>query len=153
MMAALVAGVSCETVDPGPNYIVPLVTFDPNYFYCVVEPQIIMGGLTGTPCGDNGSHGCHYSDKVPGMVLTQLPQPVTCSGTGVGAMPTDMSQVAMSQPANLNLSAVSNEMSAQYMNANIYIWPTSGPPMHPVTVYSTMDTKVTDILMTWASLP
>jgi hypothetical protein len=157
MVAALVAGASCEisvpgTVDPGPNFTVPMITFNSNYFYCVVEPQIILGGLTGTPCGDNGSHGCHYSDKVPGMVLEQHP-PVACSGSGVGAIPTDMTAIAAGMPAALNLNSVSQQMSAQYMNANIYIWPTSAPPMHPVMVYSSTDTKVVSILMTWATLP
>jgi hypothetical protein len=84
--AALVAGLSCQTVDPGPNYVLPTIQFSANYFYCVVEPQLIMGGLTGTPCGDNGTHGCHYSDKVPEMTLLPLPKPVTCSGTGTSAV-------------------------------------------------------------------
>src|ERR1700722_12139911 len=35
--------VACTSVDPGPNFVVPNSTFDPDYFYCHVEPQYIMG--------------------------------------------------------------------------------------------------------------
>jgi hypothetical protein len=159
---ALVAGVSCQTVDPGPNPVVPAVQFNANYFYCVVEPQIIMGGLTGTPCGDNGSHGCHYSDKVPEMSLSPLPQPVTCAGSGTSAAPTDPTQTAEGTPANLNLGSVSFQMSSDYMNANIYLWPTQTIAAHPAQVFcslsatacplsSATNTAVVDIIQTWAT--
>lgn len=79
-----------------------------NYFYCVVEPQVIMGGLTTKPCGDDGSHGCHYSDKVPEMPLALLPNPVTCAG----GVPTDSAQIASGTPAATNYGAVSSEGSS-----------------------------------------
>jgi hypothetical protein len=157
MAAALVTGAGCEgsylvpTVDPGPNYVLPTVQFSANYFFCVVEPEIIMGGLTKTPCGDNGSHGCHYSDKVPEMTIIPLPQPVKCSGSGTSAIPTDPTQIADGTPAQINLAQVSFQMSADYTNANIYLWPTQTIQGHPVQVFSPSDASVVDIIKTWST--
>jgi hypothetical protein len=150
-MAVALAGASCQTVAPGPPYTVPSVQFNPNYFYCVVEPEIIMGGLTGTPCGDNGSHGCHYSDKIPAFPLVQLEQPVTCSGSGITAVPTNMSQVAEGTPAQLNLGSCSEEMNSVYMEAPLYTRPSSNDTgVHPVQVFSSSNTKISNIYQTWA---
>jgi hypothetical protein len=164
MAAALVAGVSCQTVDPGPNYVLPTIQFSANYFYCVVEPQMIMGGLTGHACGDdgNGNQGCHYSDKVPEMTLIPLPQPVTCSGSGTSAVPTDPTQTAEGTPANINLGQVSTQMSTDYTNAPIYLWPSQQIISHPVQVFcippncspplsAATGSAVINILSTWAT--
>jgi hypothetical protein len=152
MAAALVAGVSCQTVDPGPNYVLPTIQFSANYFYCVIEPELIMGGLTGTPCGDNGSHSCHYSDKIPEMSLIPLPEPVTCSGSGTSAVPTDPTQTAEGTAAQINLGQVSFQMSSDYTSANIYLWPSWEIGMeHPVQVFSPTDAPVVDIIKTWAT--
>jgi hypothetical protein len=149
MAIALISG-SCTTVDPGPNFQLPTIQFNANYFFCVVEPQIIMGGLTKTPCGDNGSHGCHYSDKVPEMALEQLAQPVECAGgvpVGQG-----VSDTASGTPAANNYASVSDQMNAIYTTAPIYLWPSQTISDHPVMVFSTSDTAVVDIIKTWASL-
>jgi hypothetical protein len=149
MATALVSG-SCTTVDPGPNFQLPTIQFNANYFFCVVEPQIIMGGLTKTPCGDNGTHGCHYSDKVPEMALEQLTQPVECAGgipVGQG-----VSDTASGTPAANNYASVSDQMNAIYTTAPIYLWPSQTISDHPVMVFSTSDTAVVDIIKTWASL-
>jgi hypothetical protein len=147
MTTALLAGASCTTVSPGPDFQVPTVTFDPNYFYCVVEPQIIMGGLTGIQCGNNGSNGCHYSDKVPEMSLEALPAPVTC----VNGAPTDMTQTAPGTPAANNLAQVSIEMNSIYTDAPIYLWPSQTVAGHPVQVFMTTDSAVVNIIKTWAA--
>ena len=153
MVAALLAGVSCETVDPGPNFQLPTVQFNANYFYCVVEPELIMGGITGIKCGDNGSHGCHYSDKVPQMALTPLPQPVKCSN----GVPVDATQVASGTPASNNLSKVSIDMNSVYTTAPIYLWPSETISNHPALVFhvppatlNSNDQKIIEIIKTWA---
>lgn len=136
------------SVDPGTNYIVPPENFNANYFYCFVEPNVILGGATPNhvSCGDNGTHGCHYSDKVPEMQL-QMHAPVTCAN----GVPTDLTQVGAGSPAANNLSSVSIEMSTDWMNAPIYIWPTQLVSAHPVLVYPPNDTSVTKYLATWAT--
>jgi hypothetical protein len=146
LATALAPGAICETVDPGPQFVVPVAQFDANYFYCTVEPQIIMGGLTNKPCGDDGSHGCHYSDKVPAMPLQALPQPVACSG---GA-PVNAGDVASGTAPALNYSSVSLQMSSSVMDAPIFTWPTQTVPGHPIQVYKPNDTAIVDILQKWA---
>jgi hypothetical protein len=146
---ALGGGVSCETVDPGQDYVVPQVQFDANYFYCVVEPQIIMGALTlnHQACGGTASQGCHYSDKVPEMPLQPLTSPVLCNG-GVPVNPGD---VASGTAPALNLASVSLQMSAVYTDAPIFLWPTQQVAAHPALVYPQTDTTIVDILKTWAT--
>ncbi len=149
MAIALAAGVSCETVDPGSDYVVPQVQFDANYFYCVVEPKIIMGGLTldHQTCGGTASQGCHYSDKVPEMPLQPLTAPVPCSG---GA-PVNPGDVASGTAPALNLASVSLQMSSIYTDAPIFLWPTQQVSAHPALVYDQNNAAIVDILMTWAA--
>jgi hypothetical protein len=148
-IALLAPVAACDTVDPGPQFVVPPTQFDANYFYCTVEPQLIMGGLTQKPCGDDGSHGCHYSDKVPAMPLQAL------AGTGTvmcsGGSPANPGDVASGTAPALNLASVSLQMSTSYTEAPIYTWPTQIVPGHPIQVYSPTDAAVVDILKTWAA--
>ncbi len=137
---ALTALGSCTTIDPGANYVVPDEVFNANYYYCFVEPNLILG----KKCGDNGTGGCHYSDKVPAMQLT----PDTAVPCTNGA-PTDPTTVAQGTPANSNYSAVSIEMSPDYLTAPIYIWPTQIVSAHPIQVFTPSD-PVVQYIATWA---
>ena len=131
----------CTSIDPGSNYVVPDQVFNADYFYCFVEPQLIFG----KKCGDDGTHGCHYSDKVPEMELLDHP-PVTCSG----GHPVDMTEIGAGSPAQGNLSAVSLEMDTDYINAPIYIWPTQLVAAHPKKVFDPSD-PVVQYISTWAT--
>jgi hypothetical protein len=133
---------ACTSIDPGPNYVVPEQDFNASYFYCFVEPNLIFG----KKCGDNGTHGCHYSDKVPEMELTDHP-PIQCAN----GQPVDPTSVGAGTPAANNYSAVSLEMDTDWMNAPIYIWPTQIVSAHPVQVFTTSD-PVVQYISTWASL-
>jgi hypothetical protein len=142
------AAPGCVTIDPGPDYVIPPEDFNANYFYCFVEPQVILGGATPghVQCGDNGTHGCHYSDKVPAMQLIAH-APVPCAN----GVPSDPTLVGEGSPASSNLAAVSIEMDRDWMNAPIYIWPTQIVSAHPIQVYMPNDTDVTQYLATWAT--
>jgi hypothetical protein len=148
LATALSPGANCQTVDPGPQFVVPPTQFDANYFYCTVEPQILMGALTinHQTCGGTATQGCHYSDKVPAMPLQALPQAVACSG----GMPVNPGDVASGTAPALNYASVSLQMSASVKDAPIYTWPTQTVPGHPVQVYLPTDTAVVNILQTWA---
>ena len=81
-LAGLAMG--CGTVDTGTFEGVRDLRLDENYYYCVVQPQVI----TAKRCspGDSGdpSGGCHSSKS--SMILVDVPTPVACSGrrpTGV----------------------------------------------------------------------
>jgi hypothetical protein len=141
MFACVLGGAGCTSIDPGTNYVVPLQDFNASYFYCFVEPNYIFG----KGCGDDGSHGCHYSNKVPELVLVEH-DPVTC----VNGQPTDMTQIGVGSPAQSNLSAVSLQMDTDYLDAPIYTWPTQIVAAHPKQVFMPGD-PVVQYLATWAT--
>ncbi len=138
--------VACTSVDPGPNFVVPNSTFDPDYFYCHVEPQYIMGAKYQCGpgmAGDNNS--CHFSSAVSGMALVNH-APVNCGG---GDHPVDLTQIGTGSAAAGNYQAVSLEMSTDYLNAPVYIRPLGNA--HPRAIFQSSDMNVTQILSTWAS--
>ncbi len=138
--------VACTSVDPGPNFVVPNSTFDPDYFYCHVEPQYIMGAAYQCgpgKAGDNNS--CHFSSAVSGMALVNH-APVNCGG---GDHPVDLTQIGTGSPAAGNYQAVSLEMSTDYMNAPVYVRPLGNA--HPRAIFTMNDPLPSMILSTWAS--
>jgi hypothetical protein len=134
---------SCTSIDPGPNYSVPVEVFDADYYYCHVEPQFVFAKKCGPgAASDNGS--CHFSSSVSAMALLDHP-PVNCGG---GDHPLDMTQTA-GAPAT-NFQQVSLEMSHDYMSAQLFVRPSSGLN-HPRAIFSPSDPLVNQILSTWAS--
>lgn len=134
------ATAGCESIDPGPDYVVPLVEYNASYFYCELEPNLIFA----KGCGDDGSHGCHFSNKVPALVLYDHP-PVTC----VNGQPSDPTQIGMGTYPTDNLAAVSIQMDPDYLNAPIYTWPTQIVSAHPKQVFLPSD-PVVQYIATWA---
>jgi len=151
VVAAVLGG--CTTVDPGPNFVIPNQTFNENFFYCAVEPQLIFGKKCGS--GDPGDKGaCHFnSSAVSGMALLDHP-PVDCGG---GTTPVDGTLTGLGSPARANYTSVSLEMSRDYLTAAIYVRPsgltlTSSPTGHPRVIYETTD-PVVDVIRQWAAKP
>src|SRR5437773_6715573 len=98
---ALCCALGCDTVDPGPNFVVPDERFDEDYFYCHVEPEVLFAKKCGSgEAGDNGN--CHFNaSAVSGMALRDHPA-VDCGG---GDHPTSRAQVGAGGPAQGNLQA------------------------------------------------
>ncbi len=139
--------VGCTTIDPGPDFVIPVQTFDADYFYCHVEPQVLTAKKCGPgdPSLGDANNGCHFTAAaVSGMVLIDHPA-IDCGG---GDHPVDATQVGESSPAQSNLQAASLEMSRDYLNAPIVVSPTGHN--HPRVVYTTSD-PVVSILATWAN--
>jgi hypothetical protein len=144
----------CTSVDPGPNFQVQFVVFDANYFYCHVEPGLIVAYNCGPgdPSKGDSGNGCHFnSSVVSGMPLIDHPA-IDCGG---GDVPLDPTQVATGSPAQNNLQTVSGEMSKDYTTAPIYTRPSSfngqPPGAHPRAVFDQSDPTVIQLLSTWAS--
>lgn len=145
---ALLAMAGCTTVDPGANFVVPNETFDPDYFFCHVEPELIFAKKCGSgdPSQGDSANGCHFnSSAVSGMAIVDHP-PVDCGG---GDHPVDRTQVGSGGPAQGNLQAASFEMSRDYLTAPIYTRP-SNNSHHPRQIFAT-DDPVVDVIRTWAS--
>jgi hypothetical protein len=145
---ALVASLAgCTSVDPGANFVVPNETFDPDYFYCHVEPQLIVAYKCGPGDPSKGdppnSNGCHFSSAVSGMALRDHPA-VDCGG---GDHPLDPTQTAGA--AQTNLESVSIDMSRDYQTAPVYVRPLGHA--HPRAIFADTDTRVRTLLSTWAA--
>ncbi len=150
-VALLVSAVRCTTVDPGPDFTVPPIVFDQDYFYCHVEPgYIFANGCGGPGSGANGCPGgnsCHFnSSAVSGMALIQH-NPIDCGG---GDHPVDRTTVGMGSPATANYDSVSLEMSKDYRTAALLVRPGYGNA-HPCKVVDPNDMTVDMLLSTWAS--
>ncbi len=144
----LLAAMGCQTVDPGPNFVVPNVNFDADYFFCYVEPQVIFAKKCGSgdPALGDPSAGCHFnSSAVSGMALTDHP-PIDCGG---GDHPVDPTTVGAGSAAQANLQAASLEMNRDYTTANFYVRPTGNN--HPRQVINpNTDQAIVNIIATWA---
>ncbi len=148
-VALLVSLAGCTSVDPGPNFVVPDETFDPDYFYCHVEPEFIVGLKCGPGDPSKGdppnASGCHFSSAVSGMALRMHP-PVPCGG---GDHPLDPTLTATGSAAQSNFENVSFEMSRDYVTAPLYVRPLGHA--HPRPVFTDQDPVVQKVLMTWAA--
>jgi hypothetical protein len=138
----------CTTIDPGPNFVVAQVTFDANYFYCHIEPQLVFAYHCGPgdPAQGDKANGCHYNPSaVSGMALLQH-APVDC---GNGDVPLSTASIGPGSPAESNYEAVSLEMSPDYLTAPVYVRPSGH--YHPRQVFASNDLVVNQILSTWAT--
>jgi hypothetical protein len=147
VFAGCMAWPGCTTIDPGPDFVIPDQTFNANYFYCFVEPQVIFAKScgSGNPALGDPANGCHFnSSAVSGMALIQHPA-IDCGG---GNAPLDETTVGAGSPAQSNLQAVSLEMSTDYLNAPVIVRPTGHD--HPRQVFTLSD-PVVNFIATWAS--
>ncbi len=145
-LASLLMLFGCTTVDPGPNYVVPDETFDADFFYCHVEPELIVRLKCGP--GDSSQdapNSCHFNPAVvTGMQLLDHPA-VNCGG---GDHPVDSTQIGTGSPAQSDLEAASFEMSRDYVNAPIFVRPSG--TSHPRTIFSSNDPAVNQLLLQWS---
>jgi hypothetical protein len=131
------------------DYAIPSETFDPDYFYCHVEPGFIVAYKCGPgdPSKGDAPGGCHFGTAVSGMLLLDHP-PVDCQG---GDKPVDPSLVDTG-PANSNLQSVAIEFSRTYNTAPLFLRPSAaGPASHPRAVFTRDDPTVNQLLSVWAS--
>jgi hypothetical protein len=145
---ALASLVGCTSIDPGGDFTPPITAFDPDYFYCHVEPGFIFANKCGPgdPSKGDAANGCHFNASVvTGMALRDHP-PVNCGG---GDHPVDQTQVGTGGPAQSNFEAASLEMSRQYTTAPIFVRPSGSN--HPRPIFASSDTTVNSLLATWAS--
>jgi hypothetical protein len=144
VLAALAC--SCTTIDPGPNFVVPDEQFDADFFFCRIEPEILVAKRCGPgdPAAGDGANGCHFnSSAVSGMALTSHP-PVDC----VDGHPVNRAQVGAGSGAQGNLQAASLDMSRDYQTAPLYLRPSG--QNHPRTIFPRDDQAMVALLRQWA---
>ncbi len=140
---------ACSTVNPGGNFSVPEETFNEDYFFCHVEPQLIFAKRCGPgdPAAGDSNSGCHFNPgAVSGMALVDH-FPVDCGG---GDRPVSRGALGTGSAARGNLQAVSLVMSRDHQTSPLYLRPTGAN--HPRAVFAKED-PVVDVIRTWAQKP
>ncbi len=138
---------SCATVDPGPNFVVPDENFDADFFFCRVEPDVIFAKKCGPgdPAAGDPANGCHFnSSAVSGMAIAPH-NPIDCGPDR--ARPVDRTQIGAGSAAQGNLQAVSLVMSRDPQTAPLVLRPTG--LNHPRTIFPKED-PVVDVIRQWA---
>jgi hypothetical protein len=140
-VAALASAVACVNVDAGPDFGVTAPAFSADYYYCQIEPQLIVG----KGCGDDGTHACHYASAGAGMPLVAHAA-IACDKKG---HVTDPTSVAQGGAAAANYASVSAQMDSDYLLAPLCVWPTQQVAAHPDKVFGATD-PVVQTLAAWA---
>lgn len=140
MLAA--ASWGCTTVDPGPNFVVSDEQFDADFFFCRVEPELLVAKKCGSgEPGDNNN--CHFnSSAVSGMALAPH-NPIDCAD----GRPVNRAQIGAGSAAQGNLQSTSIEMSRDYLTAPLYLRPTGAN--HPRAIFP-KDDPVVEVIRQWA---
>ncbi len=140
---ALTAG--CTTVDPGPSFVVPDEQFDADFFFCRIEPELLVAKRCGPgdpALGDKAS-GCHFNPSaVSGMAIANH-APVDCTS----GRPVNRAQIGSGGAAQGNLQAVSLVMSRDVATAPLFLRPTG--QNHPRAIFPRED-PVLELLREWA---
>lgn len=142
--ALAVALGGCTTVDPGPPFVVPDESFDADFFFCRVEPEVLTAKRCGPgEPGTDPANGCHFnSSAVSGMALADH-APVACEG----GRPVNRAQIGAGSAAQGNLQAASLAMSRDIETAPILLRPLGFN--HPRAIFDRSDPAV-EVLRQWA---
>ncbi|MBX3231559.1 MAG: hypothetical protein KIT84_23975 [Labilithrix sp.] len=145
LVGAAVATAGCTTVDPGPNFVVPDENFDADFFFCRVEPELLVAKKCGPgdPAFGDAANGCHFnSGAVSGMAIANH-APIDCAN----GRPTSRAQIGAGGAAQGNLQAVTLVMSRDVNTAPLLLRPTG--QNHPRKVFDPND-PVVEVLREWA---
>jgi hypothetical protein len=140
-----ILGGGCTTVDPGPNFVVPDEQFDADFFFCRVEPELLVAKRCGPgdPAAGDAPGGCHFNaSAVSGMAIVDH-APVECAGN----RPVSRAGIGPGSAANANLGAVTLVMSRDVATAPLFVRPTG--QNHPRAIFAAGD-PVQDLLREWA---
>ncbi len=162
LAVAMVATAWGCTVDPGPNFVIPLSVFNQDFFYCHVEPEYLFAQQTSCGAGGSGDNGnCHFnSSAVSGMALQQH-DPLDCGGGDHPAnTPAGSGSIGPGSAAANNFSSASLEMSRdcttlQTCQAAILTRPTS-TSSHPRQIFVPTDNppdQFSAVIYKWAATP
>jgi hypothetical protein len=119
------------------------VTFDEGFFYCQVEPNVLVAKSCGQgdPGQGDGQGGCH-AQVTHFRLDTSAMTSVACNG--------NVPSGTISQTSRSNYEAAQGEMSRDVDNAPLLAWPTKRISSHPRQVFAPTSAEA-DIIREWAS--
>lgn len=132
-------------MDPGPNFVVPDEQFDADFFFCRVEPELLVTKKCGSgdPAAGDAANGCHFNaSAVSGMAIANH-APIECDGDH----PKNRAALGSGGVAQGNLQAVTLVMSRDVQTAPLFLRPTG--QNHPRPIFSREDPFV-EVLRQWA---
>ena len=129
--------VGCGTVDPGTFEGVRDLKLDENFYYCVVQPQVITAKRCSPGDAGDPSGGCHASKS--SMILVDIPTPVACSGT----RPTG----TVSASERANYQATQLRVTRDPESAPLLARPT-GKMDHPRVIFASNSPEA-DVIRAW----
>ncbi|MFK7990373.1 MAG: hypothetical protein AB8I08_30405 [Sandaracinaceae bacterium] len=145
-VAALVAVVAvassqwgCGTVDLGDNIVPPDLQLDEDYFYCIVQPQI----LTAKSCagGIDGEGGMCHTDRSALRLIDTMDGPPECDDTGT------RTGGSLSADYVANFEAVRFTVQSDPLSSPFYRRPT-GLDSHPREIFGE-DDECADLIVDW----
>jgi len=142
--AAVLSGVGClggcATVDLGDNIVAPDLQLDEDYFYCVIEPQVMQVGSCATgAAGEAGS--CHTARSSMRLSDTTSVAPPTCED--------DRPTTAVPDEFMLDFRAVQFTVQSDPLSSPFYRRPT-GLDSHPRVIF-TADSVEAGLIEEWIS--
>lgn len=131
---------SCSSVDPGGDFQFPQIVYEENFFYCQVEPKVLLAKQCGS--GDptqDGTGGCH-ANTTSFRVVPHDP-PVDCGGTNVpvGSIPAE---------SRGNYQTAQTEMALNVEAAPLLTHPTAKTD-HPRQIFAP-DSDEASVIRQWA---
>jgi len=136
---AVLANAGCGTVDPGAYEGVRDLKLDENYFYCVVQPQVITPKKCSTGEAGEGAGSCHGSNT--SMRIKEIAKSVDCKdGKPTGTV---------TQEERDNYAAAQLRASRDVESAPILTFPTQkSATLHPRQIF-TSDSGEATIIRQW----
>ena len=142
MALALIGVGSCSTIEPGADPRIAQVVYDEDFFYCEVQPKVLVpqNCSAGDPSKDSG--GCHATATPFRVLALGANDMVTCDANGkhTGNIP----QIAQS-----NYGAAQAEMTPDAETAPLLTHPTQ-KTTHPRLIFDTSSMEA-EIIRQWAA--
>ena len=139
---ALFGALGCSTIEPGSDPQIAQVVYDENFFYCQVQPNVLVAQScsSGDPMKDP-SGGCHASTTTFRVLALGPNDMVTCDSNGkpTGNIP----QISQS-----NYSSAQAEMNPNPDTAPLFTHPTQKTP-HPRQIFDATSMEAL-IIRQWA---
>jgi hypothetical protein len=138
---AAMAACGCSIIDPGDDPQIAPVVFEDDFFYCQVQPNVLVpqSCASGDPAKDSG--GCHATTTTFRLLPLGPNDAVKCDANGKHTG-------GVSQVASNNYGAAQIEMKPNAEEAPLLTHPTQ-KTTHPRLIFDTNSTEA-DIIRQWA---
>ena len=135
----MLVSTGCGTIDPGDHIVPPDLQLDEDFFYCVIQPEVV----TAKSCagGIDGEGGMCHADRSSLRLVDTMDGPPECDETGaiVGG--------SLSADYIANYEAVRFTVQSDPLSSPFYRSPT-GLDSHPRTIFAASD-PCAELIFEW----